>query len=206
MAGPKSYASATSAYTPLEVEQPHPSLALLDSTQPANRDALLSRHPHALDEMDARIDHQQNEASAKSAKKTTTNGFERENEHDFKHEHDKKVEENQRPGSGFESTIKGHPAMEGREPPEEIGGQLVEPCQSLDVPPSLSAGTLYTKLALLTPLLYLGNRATGVPRANIAATPDKPDGSQEGGWAKAHSRQSVLQQHCAWWDPVRYAL
>ncbi|GAA5962312.1 hypothetical protein JCM8115_004292 [Rhodotorula mucilaginosa] len=168
MAGSKSYASATSAYAPLGVEQPHPSLALLDSTQPANRDALLRRHPHALDGMDGEVDHQQNEACVKSGSARKTNGFEREHESDSKNTQGKKDSEDRRPGSGFESTIKGHPAMEGRDPPEKIGGQLVEPW---------------------------------VPRANIAATPDKPDGTQEGGWAKAHSRQSVLQQHCAWWDP-----
>ncbi|GAA6056367.1 hypothetical protein JCM3770_005970 [Rhodotorula araucariae] len=39
-----------------------------------------------------------------------------------------------------------------------------------------------------------------VPRANIAATPEHPHGTVEGGWANAHEHQSVLQQHCAWWD------
>lgn len=142
MAGNKSYASATSAYAPLGVEQPHPSLALLDSTQPANRDALLSRHPHALNGMDGEIDHQQNEASIKSGSAKKTNGFEREHESDSKHEHGKKDKEDKKPGYGFESTIKGHPAMEGREPPEKIGGQLVEPCKSRDESLPLSAETL----------------------------------------------------------------
>ena len=145
MAGNKSYASATSTYAPLGVEQPHPSLALLDSTQPANRDALLSRHPHALDGMDGEIEHQQNEASIKSGSAKKTNGFEREHESDSKHEHGKDKED-KKPGYGFESTIKGHPAMEGREPPEKIGGQLVEPCQSLDVPLPLSAETLSAEI------------------------------------------------------------
>ncbi|BGP43263.1 hypothetical protein JCM10450v2_007408 [Rhodotorula kratochvilovae] len=40
-----------------------------------------------------------------------------------------------------------------------------------------------------------------VPRANIAATPEHPQGTVEGGWADSHQHQSVLQQHCAWWDP-----
>lgn len=145
MAGSKSYASATSAYAPLGVEQPHPSLALLDSTQPANRDALLRRHPHALDGMDGEVDHQQNEACVKSGSARKTNGFEREHESDSKNTQGKKDSEDRRPGSGFESTIKGHPAMEGRDPPEKIGGQLVEPCQSLDVPLSLCQQRVSTR-------------------------------------------------------------
>lgn len=40
-----------------------------------------------------------------------------------------------------------------------------------------------------------------VPRANIAATPEHPDGTVEGGWAKKHEHESVLQQHVHWWDP-----
>lgn len=40
-----------------------------------------------------------------------------------------------------------------------------------------------------------------VPRANIAATPERPFGTQEGNWAKQHENDSVLQQHCAFFDP-----
>ncbi|KAF6823293.1 caleosin domain containing protein [Colletotrichum plurivorum] len=41
---------------------------------------------------------------------------------------------------------------------------------------------------------------TGTPRANIAATYDHPDGTTENGWAKAHRHQTVLQQHCSFFD------
>ncbi|GAA5942975.1 caleosin family protein [Sporobolomyces koalae] len=39
-----------------------------------------------------------------------------------------------------------------------------------------------------------------VPRANIAATPERPDGTVEGGWAKKHKDETVLQQHVAFFD------
>ncbi|KAK4080360.1 hypothetical protein Trihar35433_1465 [Trichoderma harzianum] len=41
---------------------------------------------------------------------------------------------------------------------------------------------------------------TGTPRANIAATYDQPEGSQAGNWAKEHQNQTVLQQHCDYFD------
>ncbi|KAL7938007.1 Caleosin related domain-containing protein [Trichoderma chlorosporum] len=41
---------------------------------------------------------------------------------------------------------------------------------------------------------------TGTPRANVAATYDQPEGSQAGNWAKEHQNQTVLQQHCDYFD------
>ena len=41
------------------------------------------------------------------------------------------------------------------------------------------------------------------PRANLAISVDKPDGSTEGDWASRHRNQSVLEQHCAFFDPDR---
>ncbi|TFB03470.1 putative peroxygenase 3 [Trichoderma ghanense] len=41
---------------------------------------------------------------------------------------------------------------------------------------------------------------TGTPRANIAATYEQPHGSQASNWAKAHQNQTVLQQHCDYFD------
>ncbi|KAJ4395083.1 hypothetical protein N0V91_011082 [Didymella pomorum] len=43
----------------------------------------------------------------------------------------------------------------------------------------------------------------GLARANIAATHDKPDGTTEGDWAKRHRHQTVLQQHCEYFDRDR---
>lgn len=40
----------------------------------------------------------------------------------------------------------------------------------------------------------------GVARANLAATLDKPYGTTKDDWAKKHSHQTVLQQHCDWFD------
>lgn len=40
----------------------------------------------------------------------------------------------------------------------------------------------------------------GVPRANLAATTDSPQGTQQNGHAAKHADQTVLQQHCAYWD------
>lgn len=39
-----------------------------------------------------------------------------------------------------------------------------------------------------------------VGRVNLAATHDAPEGSQEDGFAAQHAHQTVLQQHCAYWD------
>ncbi|CUS13609.1 unnamed protein product [Tuber aestivum] len=41
----------------------------------------------------------------------------------------------------------------------------------------------------------------GTPRANIAPTTTAPHGTTKDNWAKSHSHQSVLHQHCAFWDP-----
>ncbi|PWW79761.1 Caleosin-domain-containing protein [Tuber magnatum] len=41
----------------------------------------------------------------------------------------------------------------------------------------------------------------GTPRANIAPTTTAPYGTTNDNWAKSHSHQSVLHQHCAFWDP-----
>lgn len=40
----------------------------------------------------------------------------------------------------------------------------------------------------------------GTARANIAATHDKPYGTTKDGWAAGHRDQTVLQQHCAFFD------
>ncbi|GAA5878394.1 hypothetical protein JCM8547_007906 [Rhodosporidiobolus lusitaniae] len=39
-----------------------------------------------------------------------------------------------------------------------------------------------------------------MPRANIAATPEAPNGTQADGWAEKHKDESVLQQHVAFFD------
>ena len=41
----------------------------------------------------------------------------------------------------------------------------------------------------------------GVARANIAATREKPNGTTENDYAARHAHETVLQQHCAYWDP-----
>ncbi|KAF3013578.1 hypothetical protein E8E14_011591 [Neopestalotiopsis sp. 37M] len=40
----------------------------------------------------------------------------------------------------------------------------------------------------------------GTARANVAATPDKPQGTTEDGWASRHQNKTVLQQHCEFFD------
>jgi hypothetical protein len=39
-----------------------------------------------------------------------------------------------------------------------------------------------------------------VARANIAATPEHPDGTLKDDWAARHKHQTVMQQHVAFWD------
>ncbi|KAL6710508.1 hypothetical protein ACN47E_008556 [Coniothyrium glycines] len=39
-----------------------------------------------------------------------------------------------------------------------------------------------------------------IARANLAATLDKPHGTTTDDWAKKHEHQTVLQQHCDWFD------
>ncbi|KAI8190585.1 hypothetical protein K4K57_002403 [Colletotrichum sp. SAR 10_99] len=41
---------------------------------------------------------------------------------------------------------------------------------------------------------------TGTARANIAATHDRPNGTTEYDWNKIHRHQTVLQQHCEFFD------
>lgn len=41
----------------------------------------------------------------------------------------------------------------------------------------------------------------GTARATIAASQEKPHGTLEGRWATTHQRQTVVQQHCDYWDP-----
>ncbi|KEY69579.1 hypothetical protein S7711_06208 [Stachybotrys chartarum IBT 7711] len=41
---------------------------------------------------------------------------------------------------------------------------------------------------------------TGTPRANLAATYERPEGTTESNWAKEHEHQTVLQQHCDFFD------
>jgi len=40
----------------------------------------------------------------------------------------------------------------------------------------------------------------GLARTNVAATPDKPEGTAEDGWAEKHKHLTVMQQHCVYWD------
>lgn len=40
----------------------------------------------------------------------------------------------------------------------------------------------------------------GVSRANLAVSQEAPHGTTEGAYADQHAHQSVLQQHCAYWD------
>ncbi|KAF9360835.1 hypothetical protein BGX34_007471 [Mortierella sp. NVP85] len=40
----------------------------------------------------------------------------------------------------------------------------------------------------------------GTARANIAATPSHPGGTNKDNWAERHSHQTVLQQHCDFFD------
>jgi peroxygenase len=39
-----------------------------------------------------------------------------------------------------------------------------------------------------------------MPRANLAATPEAPNGTLANNWAKDHESESVLQQHVAFFD------
>lgn len=41
---------------------------------------------------------------------------------------------------------------------------------------------------------------TGTARVNIAASLERPHGTTEDGWARRHSHQTVLQQHCDFFD------
>ncbi|TVY71517.1 putative peroxygenase [Lachnellula suecica] len=43
-------------------------------------------------------------------------------------------------------------------------------------------------------------RHTGTARANLAATVEEPNGTQQEDWAKKHKHQTVLQQHCDFFD------
>ncbi|KAF2418937.1 caleosin domain-containing protein [Tothia fuscella] len=40
----------------------------------------------------------------------------------------------------------------------------------------------------------------GIPRANIAPSVNSPNGTTKDNWAKNHSQQTVLQQHCEFFD------
>jgi len=40
----------------------------------------------------------------------------------------------------------------------------------------------------------------GTARANVAISLEKPEGTQENGWASLHKHQTVLQQHCDFFD------
>jgi len=40
----------------------------------------------------------------------------------------------------------------------------------------------------------------GTARANLAASAEVPQGTTQNGWAKQHSHQTVLQQHCDFFD------
>ena len=40
----------------------------------------------------------------------------------------------------------------------------------------------------------------GLARTNVAATPDKPEGTTEDEWAEKHKHLTVMQQHCVYWD------
>ncbi|PGH16411.1 hypothetical protein AJ79_01742 [Helicocarpus griseus UAMH5409] len=41
----------------------------------------------------------------------------------------------------------------------------------------------------------------GAPRANIAASQEAPHGTKDRNWASQHKDQTVLQQHCDFFDP-----
>ncbi|KLO92920.1 Uncharacterized protein LW93_4075 [Fusarium fujikuroi] len=45
-----------------------------------------------------------------------------------------------------------------------------------------------------------GSRYLGVARANLAATHERPEGTTDDDWAQRHQNQTVLQQHCDFFD------
>ncbi|KAK2765605.1 hypothetical protein FQN54_008459 [Arachnomyces sp. PD_36] len=51
------------------------------------------------------------------------------------------------------------------------------------------------------PLLGPQIESPGTARANIAATPSHPNGTTTHNHASTHSHQTVLQQHCSFFDP-----
>ncbi|RYO95012.1 hypothetical protein DL764_007754 [Monosporascus ibericus] len=46
----------------------------------------------------------------------------------------------------------------------------------------------------------------GVARANVAATYQKPEGTTEDIWAERHKDQTVLQQHCDFFDSLGFGI
>lgn len=58
--------------------------------------------------------------------------------------------------------------------------------------------TAERKPYLPPPISHL--RDAGTARANIAPSQERPDGTTEGHWAAEHRHQTVVQQHCEYWD------
>src|ERR1700712_5712653 len=48
--------------------------------------------------------------------------------------------------------------------------------------------------------MFFADATKGVPRANLAPSTETPNGTTTNDWAKRHSHQTVLQQHCDFFD------
>lgn len=179
----KSYAAATSAHAPDPAAAPHPSLALLDGAQPANRDALLQRHPHALDQLEEASDHidllpHRSQGSGaerghgqNESKASRSDGNER--------VHSNREPKGRQSGKHFASTIPGHPAMEGKQSPADIGGDLVEPCEPMPLCAASRTPSVFqltpkrvqgyrAPISLLRPTSRTGRKKAGGPRVTTA--------------------------------------
>ncbi|GAA6044387.1 hypothetical protein JCM8097_002081 [Rhodosporidiobolus ruineniae] len=170
-AGPKSYASVTTDYVPLGAVQPTPNLAFLDSAQPANQAGLTDEQRAVLNQPSSPESSPTRGRPPKYHPSSTggdKQGMEEEETKEEKREFDGLAGlDSKKPGAPFQTTLKGHRAMDGFEVDEKVKDELAEP--------------------------YM-------PRANIAATLEAPNGTQAGGWAEKHKDESVLQQHVAFFD------
>lgn len=202
------YAKATSAFLP--ANEPTPDPAFLDGAQPANR-----RQKEQHQDADytppltppSEADNQAKELGAGGG-----GGLKQRKSAAAGHGQTGKKEA---PGAGFAQSIKGT-VSEQRYVPTDLDQRITQPCKSLLPSFSLSSCGENLRSGDHLPLLPaaarsglytdLESRRTGVPRANIAATPEHPYGTTAGNYAELNKERPVLAQHVAFFDKASFGL
>lgn len=201
------YAKATSAFLP--ANEPTPDPAFLDGAQPANR-RQKEQHQDA-DYTPPLTPPSEADNQAKELGTGGGGGLKQRKSAAAGHGQTGKKEA---PGAGFAQSIKGT-VSEQRYVPTDLDQRITQPCKPLL--PSFSFSSCGENLRSgdhlpLSPAAARSNLHTdlnnivliGVPRANIAATPEHPYGTTAGNYAELNKERPVLAQHVAFFDKVGF--
>ncbi|GAA6024045.1 hypothetical protein JCM10207_004502 [Rhodosporidiobolus poonsookiae] len=178
-----SYAEVTARYSPPNHKLPLPNPAFLDLAKPTHNHLVTS--PEQLDSVHGATRQRSWSHEGSSGSETVAEHGEEDSEATFtgKAEEDVLAPQQSQKDDGWVGRDSGKPGAPFRVSFEGEGGDA-RATRMRKPPVGLEKG-------LAEPYL---------PRANIACTPEAPYGTQAAGWAQRHEKETVLRQHCAFFD------